>query len=137
MARNANGGDSTCMSQSSAPVKVFLADDSAVIRSRVASLLRANGMEIVGEAETTQSAIDGILAVHPDAVVLDVLLKDGTGMEVLRAVQQSAPDIGFVVFSIHAIPAYRKSYVASGAKRFLDKASEFDQLVAALAEARS
>lgn len=117
------------------PVKVFLADDSELIRERVAAMLVDRSMNIVGQAETPQASIDGILAVHPDVVVLDVQLEGGTGLEVLRAVRQVDPRIAFVVFSNNAGPAYRKRYLGEGAQRFLDKTTEFDQLVVAVEHA--
>jgi DNA-binding NarL/FixJ family response regulator len=123
------------MPQSNAPVKVFLADDSALIRDRVAAMLVAGAMNIVGQAETPQDSIDGILAAHPDVVVLDVQLEGGSGLEVLRAVRQVDPRIAFVVFSNNAGPAYRKRYLGEGAQRFLDKTTEFDQLVVAVENA--
>jgi DNA-binding NarL/FixJ family response regulator len=123
------------MPRSNIPVRVFLADDSALIRGRVADLLAARGMAVVGEAETPQSSIDGILEVHPDVVVLDVRLEGGTGLQVLRAVRDVDPDIGFVVFSNNSGPAYRKRYLGEGAYRFLDKNDEFDQLVVAVTAA--
>jgi len=116
-------------------VKVFLADDSAMIRERVAAMLAACAMDIVGQAETPQGSIDGILAAHPDVVVLDVQLEGGTGLEVLRAVRAAEPDIAFVVFSNNAGPAYRKRYLGEGARQFLDKTTEFDQLVTAVEHA--
>ena len=135
MAGSAAGCDSKVMTHTNAPVKVFLADDSAMIRSRVGALLGARAMHIVGESETPQGAIDGILAAHPDVVVLDVQLEGGSGLEVLRVVRRIEPGIGFVVFSINAGPAYRKRYLGEGALRFLDKSTEFDQLAAAVQNA--
>jgi DNA-binding NarL/FixJ family response regulator len=111
---------------------VFLADDSALIRERVAAMLASRAMSIVGHAETPQGSIEGILAAHPDVVVLDVQLEGGSGLQVLRAVRESAPDIAFVVFSNNSAPAYRKRYLGEGAQRFLDKSTEFDQLVPAV-----
>ncbi len=118
-----------------APVRVFLADDSAMIRERVAAMLSAREMSIVGHAETPQGSIDGILAAKPDVVVLDVQLEGGSGLQVLRAVKEAAPGIAFVVFSNNSAPAYRKRYLGEGAQRFLDKSTEFDQLVPAVEEA--
>jgi len=129
--------DSHGMPQSTVHVKVFLADDSAIIRDRVAAMLQARAMDVVGHAETPQKSIDGILAAHPDVVVLDVQLEGGTGLEVLRAVRQVEPSIAFVVFSNNAGPAYRKRYLGEGAQRFLDKTTEFDQLVTAIQSASS
>ena len=115
--------------------RVFLADDSGMIRSRVASLLGAHAMEIVGEAGTPQACIDGILASHPEVVVLDVQLEGGTGLQVLKAVRAAEPQIAFVVFSNNAGPAYRKRYLGEGAAGFLDKSSDFEQLPQAISQA--
>lgn len=123
MVTQAGTGDSHAMSSSTSPVKVFLADDSAAIRARVAGLL-AGRTQIVGEAETPQACIDGILATRPDVVVLDVQLDGGPGLDVLRAVRPTAPQVAFVVFSNNAGPAYRKRYLAAGAMLFLDKSSD-------------
>jgi DNA-binding NarL/FixJ family response regulator len=123
------------MTESQGPVTVFLADDSAMIRERVAAMLAARSMNVVGEAETPEDSIRGILAAHPDVVVLDVQLEGGTGLQVLRAIRQAEPEIAFVVFSNNAGPAYRKRYLGEGAQRFLDKTTEFDQLVAAVEHA--
>jgi len=123
------------MSDLQVPVRVFLADDSALIRSRVAAMLGVNEMTIVGQAETPQGSIDGILATAPDVVVLDVQLDGGSGLQVLRAVRRAAPQIAFVVFSNNAGPAYRKRYLREGAARFLDKSTESDQLAQAVARA--
>ncbi len=123
------------MPRSPAPLRVFLADDSTLVRGRVAALLDAGGMDVVGAAGTPQSSIDGILGAQPDVVVLDVQLEGGMGLEVLRKVRHAEPDIGFVVFTIHAGAAYRKRYLEEGADRFLDKSTEFNQLVHAVADA--
>ena len=135
MAPAPSSGDSHGMSSSAAPLKVFLADDSAPIRARVAGLLAGQALQVVGEAETPQACIDGILATRPDVVVLDVQLDGGQGLEVLRAVRGAAPGIAFVVFSNNTGPAYRKRYLGAGAARFLDKSAEFDQLAGAVCAA--
>ena len=124
------------MAPSSHP-RVFLADDSGPIRSRVANLLGEHDMEVVGEAATPQGCIEGILASRPQVVVLDVQLEGGTGLEVLRAVREAAPGIAFVVFSNNAGPAYRKRYLVAGADAFLDKSSDFERLPSAITQAQA
>lgn len=123
------------MPNNNAPIKVFLAEDSGLIRDRVASMLSERAIETVGHAETPQDSIDGILAVHPDVVVLDVQLAGGTGMEVLRAVRELEPGIAFVVFTINSSPAFRQRYLDEGARSFLDKATEFPLLADAVEQA--
>lgn len=120
---------------SNGPIKVFLADDSQQIRERVNALLGAAHMDVVGEGATPETCIDGILASHPDVVVLDVQLEGGSGLQVLKAVRTADPGVAFVVFSNNSAPAYRKRYLGEGAVRFLDKSAEFDQLAQAVATA--
>ncbi|MDB5861302.1 MAG: response regulator receiver protein [Ramlibacter sp.] len=115
--------------------RVFLADDSPAIRERLNLLLVAARMDVVGEAATPRECIDGILASHPDVVVLDVQLEGGSGLEVLRAVRGADPGIAFVVFSNNAGAAYRKRYLAEGAVFFLDKSADFQDLAPAIATA--
>lgn len=119
----------------SASTRVFLADDSALIRARVTAMLGHGAFTVVGQGDTPQGCIGGILAARPDVVVLDVQLEGGSGLEVLRAVRAAMPSVAFVVFSNSSGPAYRKRYLAQGASRFLDKSEEFEQLPQALATA--
>ena len=98
-------------------------------------MLTAGAITVVGHAEKPQCAIDGILRSCPDVVVLDVQLDGGSGLQVLQAVRDVAPDIAFVVFSGNSGPAYRKLYLAAGAETFLDKSTQFDQLAQAVTNA--
>jgi DNA-binding NarL/FixJ family response regulator len=116
-------------------VRVFLADDSAAIRQRVAGMLAASAMTVVGEGETPQGCIAGILDTHPDVVVLDHQLAGGTGLDVIKGVRNADPGVVFVVLSNNAGPAYRKRYLAEGASAFLDKTTEFDRLAQAVTSA--
>jgi len=116
------------MSETHVPVKVFLVDDSPLICERVVAMLSGDDMAIVGQAATPQTAIAGIAAAQPDVVVLDVQLEGGSGLDVLRAVRHTQPQVAFVMFSNNSGPAYRKRYLGAGAACFLDKSSEFDLL---------
>lgn len=135
MAWHCNGCHSTKMVQDNAALRIFIADDSLLIRQRVASMLGASAMTVVGQAETPQDSIEGILAAYPDVVVLDVQLEGGSGLQVLRAIRHAAPDIAFVIFSNSSDPVYRHRYLCAGAEDFLDKTHQFDQLAKAVLKA--
>ncbi|MEJ8836062.1 response regulator [Ramlibacter sp. AN1133] len=123
------------MPTSNASLKVFLAEDSAPIRERLHGVFARAHMDVIGEAATPEGAIDQILALHPDVVVLDVQLEGGTGMQVLKAVRQADPKVAFVVFSNSSTGVYRNRYLKEGATSFVDKSTEFDQLPQAVASA--
>ena len=110
------------------PVRVFLAEDSIPVRTRIAAALGESGITVVGGSGAPQDCIQRILQAQPDVVVLDVQLEGGSGLDVLRAVHGAAPRIGFVVFSNCADPAYRKRYLGAGASSFIDKTSHFTDL---------
>ena len=107
---------------------VFVVDDSPSIRERLIEMLVSDGIEVVGEAESPGEAISGIRRLQPDCVVLDLKLRDGSGIEVLRALHPDFPEITFIVLSNHADLPYRRTCAAAGAAFFLDKATEFGKI---------
>lgn len=116
-------------SQTPGRVTAFIAEDSAAIGERLAKLLEEGGsIEVVGQAETPLGAIDGILASKPDAVVLDIHLRGGSGIEVIRKVHLLAPQIVFVVLTNYPDPHYRRLFAEAGASSLLDKSTEFDRV---------
>jgi DNA-binding NarL/FixJ family response regulator len=115
--------------------KVFIVDDSASIRSRLAEMLaQLEGVTVIGEAASANEAIASILRLKPTAVVLDLNLMGRTGIDVLRAVHPQEPDIVFVVLTNHAEPQYRTACTKAGAAYFLDKSCDFDRVPAVIAE---
>ena len=107
------------------PTRVFLVEDSAPIRERLASLLgEIEGVQVVGEADTAAGATAGIFDTRPDAVVLDIRLAEGSGIDVLREVHPRAPEIVFIMLTNFANPQYRKICMAAGASHFVDKSTE-------------
>jgi two-component system, NarL family, response regulator DevR len=74
-------------------IRVFLLDDHEVVREGLRSLIDSAGdMAVVGEASTTQEALDRIPLARPDVAVLDVRLPDGSGVEVCRQVRSDHPE---------------------------------------------
>jgi len=111
------------------PTRIFIVDDSADIRSRLATMLRElEGVELVGEAATAREAIDGIACLDPHSVLLDLGLPDASGVEVLRAMAPSRPATVFVVLTNRSEPQYRRACERAGAAYFLDKSSEFHRV---------
>jgi DNA-binding NarL/FixJ family response regulator len=120
----------------SAPLtSIYIVDDSASIRQRLVAMLESiGGVAIVGQAETAGDAIEGILATRPDSVLLDLNLRAGSGIDVLKTIRGRLPMIKFVVLTNHAEPQYRRACARMGAQYFLDKSTEFDGVRTAIAE---
>ena len=82
------------MTEQAAIIRVFLLDDHEVVREGLRSLIDSAGdMAVVGEASTTQEALDRMPLARPDVAVLDVRLPDGSGVEVCRQVRSDHPEI--------------------------------------------
>lgn len=108
---------------------VFLVEDSPAIRARLAATIRGiEGAELVGEAGGVGEAIAGIRSTHPRALILDLQLEDGSGLEVLRAVYPSAPEMHVAVLTNYATDQHRRACMDAGAEFFLDKSSDFPRI---------
>src|SRR5688572_19792662 len=69
--------------------RVLIVDDSAVVRERLASLLSsASGIDVVAEAGNVATAREAIAQATPDAIILDLGLPDGSGLQVLEELQR-------------------------------------------------
>jgi DNA-binding NarL/FixJ family response regulator len=111
-------------------MEIFLVEDSAPVRARLAEMLSAiPGVAVVGEAERADAAIREILAIRPDVVVLDLNLDGGTsGFEVLRAVCRDAPEIDIYMLSNFTATPYRELAERLGARDFFDKSRELERV---------
>lgn len=110
------------------PLRVFLAEDSPLIRDRLEAMIATCGALKVGHSGNVGPATRCILETRPDLVILDIQLADGTGFDVLRALRDGAPGIEVLLFSNFAADPYRQLAVRLGARGFFDKAKEFDEL---------
>jgi DNA-binding NarL/FixJ family response regulator len=116
------------------PLRVFVVEDSPIVLERIEAMLASIGTQAVGHAARAEEAIRAILAMHPDAVVLDLKLAEGSGFDVLRAVHERAPDIEIFMLSNFASEPYRRLAERLGATDFFDKSADFERVRAALAE---
>ena len=109
-----------------APVRVVLVEDSSIIRARLEEALAAPGaIEIVGHADGERAALAVLDATGWDALVLDLWLREGTGLGVLKAVRERRPPGAVViVLTNYALPRVREATLALGADHFFDKMRE-------------
>jgi two-component system response regulator DevR len=110
-------------------MEIYLVEDSSLVRARLAALLEAlPGTSLVGEADRADTAIRGILALRPDAVLLDLNLAHGSGFDVLRALSRDAPEIDVYVLSNFTEAPYRELAERLGARGFFDKSIEIERV---------
>jgi DNA-binding NarL/FixJ family response regulator len=111
-------------------LRVVLVEDSPDIRARLAeSLAEIPNLDIVGEADTERDAVALLTKGTWDAVVLDLQLRHGTGLSVLKSLGKRGSNDGKVmVFTNYSFPVYREKSMALGADFFFDKTREIPRL---------
>jgi DNA-binding NarL/FixJ family response regulator len=114
-------------------MKLLLVDDSAELRALLKDLLAdVPGLEIAGEAGDAPDAVALADALRPDAVVLDIRLPGGSGIEVLRRIKQLQPAPVVIMLTSLADPAYQPAALAAGADYFFEKATGLLEMYSAL-----
>ena len=111
--------------------RIYVVEYSTLVRNRIREAIAGLGdCMIVGEAEAANEAVLDIDELDPDVVITDLLLRDGTGIEVVRRVRarhgQARPVI--YVYTNHAAPSYRSLARAAGADGFFQGMQEYPML---------
>jgi len=112
-------------------LRVIIVEDSALIRARLTeSLGEIENLEIVDLIDTEGAALTAMREGAWDAAVLDLQLKQGTGLGLLKALAQGVrrPNTKIIVFTNYAFPQYRDRSLALGADYFFDKSREFHRV---------
>jgi DNA-binding NarL/FixJ family response regulator len=116
-------------------MKVFIVDDSPAVVDRLADLLQeVPGVVLVGQAADVQEAVRGIRNLKPDALILDLQIPGGSGLDVLRAIRSDYPRLRVLICTNYPYPQYRQECLTAGANFFLDKSAEFSKIPAILRE---
>ena len=110
-------------------MRVFITDDSKLMVERLHDLLKdVSGVEVVGEAGNVPEAVLSIQKTNPDAVILDLQMPGGSGLDVLRAIRPGHPRLKVLVCTNYPYPQYKDECMAAGANYFLDKSADFDKI---------
>ena len=112
-------------------MKVMIADDSEAVRERLAEMIsEVPGAEVSGQAKDGQEAIRLIEEIKPDAVILDIRMPKGSGIDVLKYIRNGVqPKPLVIVLTNYPYPHYRKKCLAMGADYFIDKSGDFEKVI--------
>jgi DNA-binding NarL/FixJ family response regulator len=121
-------------------MKVFVVEDSAAVRERLIEMIREiEDIDVVGEADTFATAVNGIMNTRPDVAVLDIKLADdgGSGIDVLNQVRKGLPEMKAIMLSNYVTPQHIKASADAGAEYFLDKSADFERITEILEQMKS
>lgn len=111
---------------------MLLVEDSAPFRERLATRVsELHGAEVY-EAPDVDAARAWLAEIQPAAVILDVRLPGGSGLDVLRELHSLGIRALVVVLTLHPVPQLRTAYLAAGADLFLDKAHDVERALSAV-----
>ena len=114
-------------------IRVFLADDHKMLRDGLRSLIeRAEGLEIVGVAGNGRVAVQKVIRLVPEVVVMDLSMPDLNGVEATRQILGASPNVKVIALSIHADKQSVTRMLASGARGYLLKTNAFEELIDAI-----
>jgi len=113
--------------------RVFLVDDHPLVREWLTSLINQQPDLIVcGEADDPPEALRGIAAALPDVAVVDISLKSGSGLELIKQMKSSHPNVAVVVLSMHDESLYAERALRAGASGYVVKRDTPKKVVAAI-----
>src|SRR4030095_9121768 len=118
-------------------IKLLVADDHAVVREGVASILKGSDIQVVAEASTGNQAIEQAMKLKPDVVLLDVRMPDTDGLEALERITDRSPRTKVVMFPGPENPTYVARAVALGAAGFIMKGATQEEIVNAINRAHT
>jgi len=107
-------------------MRVYVVDDSPLVRERLVSLLsEVDGVDVVGSADNAEEGIAGISITGPDVAILDIRMPSGSGISVLEEIKKRDDSPTVIMLTNYPYPQYRKKCMDAGADYFFDKSSEF------------
>jgi len=120
------------ISGSEETVTVVLADDHAIWRGGVKSMLEDTEFVVIGEASSGKEALAVVTEKRPQLLLLDIRMAGGDGLDALQAIKREAPRTAVVMLTTYDNPTYMARAVAGGAAGYLLKGIDQEEMLEAL-----
>jgi DNA-binding NarL/FixJ family response regulator len=102
--------------------RVFIVDDHPLVREGLANLInQQSDLSVCGEAEDSAGAIAEIESTHPDVALIDISLKNESGLELVKTLQNRFPEVALIVLSMHEEALYAERALHAGARGYVMK----------------
>jgi two-component system, NarL family, response regulator NreC len=116
-------------------LRIVLADDHLIVRQGMLSLLEAEpGWDVIGDVSDGLGAVELISELQPDVAIVDVMMPDLNGLDVVERVARTSPNTKVVVRSMYSDQSYVVRALRAGAMAYVLKASSTSNLVTAIHE---
>jgi len=113
--------------------RILLVDDHPLTRHGIAQLIgQQPDLVVCGEAGSAEQALDSVRSLRPELVLLDVTLPGKPGLELVKDLTTTFPNVAVLVFSMHEETVYADRVLRAGARGYLMKSAGGDELVKAI-----
>ena len=102
-------------------MNVLIVDDNEMTRALLRTILKSDGHIVIGEASSRKSGLDQTLKLRPDVVFLDILMPDGSGVDLLKEIKQALPRTVVLMVTAKRDVETVKECLGSGATGFILK----------------
>jgi len=113
-------------------MRVLIADDHALFRDGLRSLLEVRGIDVIGDARNGREAVDQARRLNPDVVLMDLHMPELDGLAATRLISAQQPDVRVVILTASEEDAHLFEAIKSGAQGYLFKNLEADELISLL-----
>ena len=114
-------------------IRVLVVDDHPVVREGLTRRInRQDDMEVCGEAETRSDALTIIGSSRPDLVIVDLALRDSSGLELIKDIKVRQPDLPMLVLSMQDESVYAERALKAGARGYVMKHEATDKVIVAV-----
>jgi DNA-binding NarL/FixJ family response regulator len=112
---------------------VFLVDDHPLVREWLTNLInQLPDMRVCGEAASGLAALKGVDEIKPDVAIVDLSLKEGSGLDLVKSIKAHSPSTAVVVLSMHDERFYAERTIRAGARGYIMKGETTSDIVAAI-----
>jgi DNA-binding NarL/FixJ family response regulator len=113
--------------------RIILVDDHAVVRFGIGQLINKQpDLMVCGEAETAGKALDLVTETQPDLVIVDITLKESSGLELLKNIRAQFPKIPVLVVSMHDESIHGEMAIRAGALGYIMKEEAMEKILVAI-----
>lgn len=114
-------------------IKIHLVDDHPLVREWLTNLInRQPDLVVSGESEDAPHALQGISATQPDVAIVDISLKLGSGLELIKNLKTMQPDLAVIVLSMHDERLYAERALRAGARGYIMKSETAKKVIAVI-----
>jgi len=113
--------------------QIFIVDDHPLVREWLTNLINQRpDLVVCGEAEDAAQALQAISTAKPEVAVVDIALKSGSGLELIKDLKQTCPEVAVVVLSMHDELLYAERAFRAGARGYVMKRESTKKIVEAI-----